>query len=368
MSSLPLSEPAQTMGEFALRPRSRNASFDAETLPAGVKWSFVTRNVPIDAVSHVEMRMQHAPQPGDLVLARVQKISQHTRIQLRCGRRSLLYQGDLLLLAYGHRYAPDQFEAEIPQDLDECHLVAGGGIAARAVSKHSGLKWPTSIRPEGLCIGAAGEVANLRDYGVQAYSSGPRTRKPVVAVLGTSMNAGKTTAAASLTRGLTLADRRVATVKATGTGAGNDLWAYQDAGAHLVLDFTDAGHPSTFRLPAAVIEACFARLLDIALSQSDVDVVVVEIADGLLQPETEALVRSRTYADYVTQTLFASGDAMGAVAGVQILGSLGVRPGAIVGLVTASQLAAAEAAKATGIDTFSKSQLESPQRSVHLLA
>jgi hypothetical protein len=36
----------------------------------------------------------------------------------------VLFVGDEILVAYGHRYAPAQFLAEVPPDLGGCHLNA----------------------------------------------------------------------------------------------------------------------------------------------------------------------------------------------------------------------------------------------------
>ena len=101
---------------------------------------------------------------------------QHTRIQLNSSRRSLLYPGDKVVVAYGNRYAPDQFEAEIPSSLDRCHLVAAGGIAARASSKHDRVKWPTTIRPEGFVVDAHGGDR----FTVESRVSDPTLPEPFV--------------------------------------------------------------------------------------------------------------------------------------------------------------------------------------------
>ena len=61
------------------------------------------------------------------------------------------------------------------------------------------------------------------------------------------MNSGKTTTAAHLIKGLVQAGLKVGAAKLTGTGAVGDIWLMQDAGANLVLDFTDTGFPSTYR-------------------------------------------------------------------------------------------------------------------------
>ena len=333
---------------------------EAEGLPDKAKWSFVTRKVAIGDASHIEARSSHRPQSGDLIVARVEKISQHTRIQLNNSRRSLLYPGDKVVVAYGNRYAPDQFEAEIPSSLDRCHLVAAGGIAARAVSKHDRVKRPTTIRPEGFVVDGEGEVLNLRRYGLSPLSRRGLRKKPVIAVLGTSMNSGKTTTAAALVRGLSAAGYRVAAVKATGTGSGNDVWSYADAGAALTLDFTDAGYPSTYRIPSLEIEACFERLLTRARADEGVDVTVVEIADGLLHVETSDLVNSVAFRREVKHVVFAAGEAMGALAGVERLRQAGIKPLALSGLLTASSLAASEAQAYSGVPVLTKAELEAP--------
>ncbi len=308
------------------------------------KWSFVTRNVDKNDVKTVEMRTDHTPQAGDLIVARIVKISNHTRVQLASGRRSNLYIGDQVVVAYGNRYAPDQFEAVIPLDLDACDLVAAGGIASKSISKHSAIKSPTRIRPEGYCIDHTGAVMNLNDYTLLSENQGPADI-PVIAVVGTSMNSGKTTSAAAIVRGLHKAGKNVVAIKSTGTGAGNDLWEYADSGASKVYDFTDAGYASTYKLSRQQIANCFTNLINTASLENKADAIVVEIADGLLHDETLDLVSSQAFKEVVTSTVFAAGEAMGAVAGVKALQEIGVTVDAITGLLTASKLAMIETEK-----------------------
>jgi hypothetical protein len=101
------------------------------------------------------------PQAGDVVLGRVVKLGQHVAIQLADGRRASLFEGDEILVAYGDRYAPDQFEAEVPDNLGLTHLIAAGGLAGTVLSAHSSMKAPTLIQPLGLLTDARG-VVNLR--------------------------------------------------------------------------------------------------------------------------------------------------------------------------------------------------------------
>lgn len=177
------------------------------------------------------------PTAGDLVIARVTRLGLHQRIELPTGRRSNLYEGDHILVAYGARYAPDQFEAVVPDDLGPCELVAGGGVAARVLSRHREVREATRITPVGLLVDRGGQILNLRRWAIQERG---RVGNPlVIAVVGTSMNAGKTTAASKLIRGLVRSGLRVGAAKVTGTGSGGDVWSMLDAGACEVVDFTD---------------------------------------------------------------------------------------------------------------------------------
>jgi len=332
---------------------------------AGVRRGFSTRRVflPDELNLTADSRV---PQPGDLVLARITHIGQHTRLELPDGRRSRLYRGDEILVAYGHRYAPDQFEAEIPTTLGECHLVAAGGIASQYVSRHSRVKEPTRIRPLGLLTRTDGSTLNLREWRLDSRPI-PKPLPPVLVVAGTSMNAGKTTAAASLIKGLQRAGKRVGAAKVTGTGAGCDYWQMVDAGAVEVVDFTDAGHASTYLLPPQEVEKIFLRLLS-HLGGLNLDAIVVEVADGVLQPETAELLASPGFSYYCTGLLFAAGDAMGAVAGVQWLQRKGLKICAVSGALTASPLAVRETSSALGIPVVGKRDLADPAYAAALLA
>lgn len=332
--------------------QGRHARIEASRLAAARK-AFTTRNVDFRLARRLTTRI--APAAGDLVLARVEAMGHHTRLELTTGRRSKLYPGDEIVVAYGARYAPDQFHADVPATLDPCDLVAGGGLAGRVLTRHAKTGRATRIQPLGLLSDASGLVLNLKRF-ARVSPPGPK-RAAVAVVCGTSMNSGKTTTAASLIQGLKRAGLKVAGVKVTGTGSGGDLWSMSDAGAATVLDFTDFGHASTANLPAAEILRVANGLIDLG-SGAGADVVVVEIADGLLQAETAALLSSRAFAGRIDTLFFAAGEAMGAVAGVGWLRKRGLPLVAVSGLISASPLGAAEAEGATGVPVVTIQELE----------
>ncbi|MBL8250753.1 MAG: DUF1611 domain-containing protein [Candidatus Competibacter sp.] len=320
---------------------------------AGVRVAYSARRVARETMATL-LRGPIKPRAGDLVLARVDRLGQHQRIELPHGRRAQLYEGDEIIVCYGDRYAPDQFEAIVPDRLEECHLVAGGGIAARMLSRHGSMKRPTTITPLGLVGDADGHRLKVADWGLDKPAATAR-RPYTLAVAGTAMNAGKTTTAANLIKGLVKAGLKVGAAKVTGTGAGGDRWTLVDAGAHSVLDFTDVGYASTYRVPAPQVETIMTQLCG-HLAAEAVEFIVLEIADGLFQDETARLLASPTFAHCVDGIMFAAGDALGALAGVEWLRRRHLPVQAVSGLLTASPLAIREAA-ATGLPVLSQRQL-----------
>lgn len=311
------------------------------------------------------LRGSLAPHPGDLVLARVVALGQHGKLQLPSGRRSELFVGDEVVVAYGDRYAPNQWEARIPGDLGACHLVAAGGLAGTVVRSHARMKPPTELEPLGLLGDARGRRLNLCHLSLEDPGLIPSV-VPTLVVVGASMDSGKTTTAAALVRGLTRAGLRVGAAKVTGTGACGDLTKFLDSGACSALDFVDAGLPTTFGQPKEEIERV-VRTLAGKLIEDGVDALVIEVADGLLQKETAELLRSSTLRGLGAGMVFAAGEALGVIEGSRRLVECGHDLRAISGVVTASPLASAEASAASPAPLLDTAALETPETSLALL-
>lgn len=327
-------------------------------------FSYVTRRVPRASARLV--RGAAAPRAGSLVVATIEALGHHTHLQLPDGRRSQLFLGDAVILAYGNRYAPRQFEAVVPDDFEACHLVAGGGVAARVLSRHERMRQPTEIRPLGLLVDRSGRPLNLAEFALSSREE-PAQRPPTLAIVGASMDSGKTTTAAYLARGLVRSGRRVGFAKVTGTGAGGDPWLLRDAGAEPVLDFTDAGHPSTYLVPLPELERIATTLVR-EIASAGVDVILLEVADGLFQHETAALLRSRRFRALCDGFLFAAGDAMAAAGGVGWLRREGLPVLGVGGVLTAAPLGRREALESTGLPVLGKVELADPIAAEKLVA
>ncbi len=318
----------------------------------GARRAYTTRNIILEEVAALDATS--SPHAGDVVLARVESLGHHTRLESPAGRRQTLYCGNEIIVAYGNRYATDQFEATIPSDLGLCDLVAGGGVASLVRSKHRSIKPATKLQPLGLLTRANGQILNLNQFKTIGYVQ-PNPTCHVILVVGTSMNAGKTTTAASLVHGLTKAGMKVGAAKITGTGSGGDIWSLIDAGARCVADFTDIGHASTSGLPIEQLVLDGQALIHSVTAQNDF--AVVEIADGLLQEETAALLGDQRLRALADSVVLAAGDAMGAAYGHQWLTARGIKLAFIAGCVGSSPLGRAEAMRATGLHVATLSEL-----------
>lgn len=339
-------------------------NINSTELSRRAKWAFTTRRVNREDVAGTSTNFEDA-KPGDLVLARVEKIGSHKRIQLISGRPSELYLGDVVVLVCGSRYAPDQYEGHAKIDPEGADMLAGGGVIGKTRFSNKRMSGPTRVIPVGLLCGQDGNPINLAQYSLpERFDSGSLT---VIAAVGASMNSGKTTAVASFAHGLSRAGYRVATIKVTGTGAFGDYNAYVDAGADYVADFVDVGMASTYMEPVSRIMKGTNTLLGHA-AESDCDVAIIELADGIFQRETAALLSRRDFRSGITGFLFAAPCAASAVGGCSALRTMNIEPSIVTGMVSCSPLATKEAEAAAGVHVVKRESLCDPVSAGALLA
>src|SRR5882762_9070610 len=86
------------------------------------------------------------PLPGDIALARLEKIGKNARLELTNGRPATLHEGDLLAVVFGNRYATEQFEGYAGQNGDACDLLSMGGLCGLVESKHASIAEPSKLR------------------------------------------------------------------------------------------------------------------------------------------------------------------------------------------------------------------------------
>jgi len=316
------------------------------------KWGYVTRRVS----EHDQLQVSGtvpAPRLGDFVVAKVVRLGDLDHLENVHGRRVQMFPGDLIVGAFGNRYATDFYEGYLPTANEPVHLLTAGGLIGTVASAHTSKSGPTELEVLGGLTDATGAQMSVEDVMVDLPPEAAPALGTIV-VVGSSMNAGKTTVASAIARGLSLAGVQVGAGKVTGSGSGKDHWSYLDAGADVVTDFLDFGMASTFGYPHDRLCQTMVAIRN-QLVLGGAQAVVLEIADGVLQDETRALAAQLP--GFADEVVLAVGDALGAVAGIKVLAELGVTVRVVSGLVTASPLASQEAALATGLPVLTPAQL-----------
>lgn len=325
-------------------------------IPARIKWPYVTHVVPLEAMTGIE-KLDDDPSVGDVAICRLLTLGQHKRLDDRRGGQTSLFPGDVIACVFGNRYATDQYEGYVPPRSDTYHLLSIGGVCGAVGTKNERMPDPTVIEFLGYATDKPGRILNLRRYRLKPVEVPADAPRPTVIVsVGASMNSGKTTTCAMAIRGLASAGHRVVAAKLTGTAAVKDLRFMSDAGAEKVLDFTDYGCPSTYRVSMDKLMRLFRTLHSHVLAERP-EFIVYEIADGIFQRETALLLGNAEFRKAVDHVLFAAVDALSAESGKRALESRGYRVLAFSGVVSASSLGRKEVVAATGMPCLSSSEL-----------
>lgn len=276
--------------------------------------SSMTRIAPL---MEVPFRLDALPRSswatGDYVAGEVLGRGEGVRVELRSGRTIEVAEGDLVVGALGSRFATLEATGSW-EDVGEdgrFHLLTGGGLMGKVRSLSALTPALLSLRYAGHLV-VEGEKAAMAAYAVKPLEQRP-FRTPVVLLIGTSMSAGKTTAARAVVRTLKTAGRRVLGAKLAGAGRYADILAMRDSGADVVLDFVDGGLPSTHCERERYEEAL--DLLLPRMAEADADVAVVEIGASPLEPYNGAVAVERLR-DQVVFTILCASDPYAVVGAV----------------------------------------------------
>ena len=277
---------------------------------------------------------------GDLAVFEIIELGKHETTQMIDGRNRSIFPGDHIVAAFADRYATSQFEGYVPEEpMDVYHILGAGGVIGILKSKNYALKdiEPTTVRLVGYCFDETGKVINTKFYKKERKKFRADITPKVILSIGSTMDSGKTTTAAFVSRGLAMAGHKVGFIKLTGTCYTRDREFVYDCGAQIVTDFSDMGFPSTYMCSKEDILDIYQSLIDNLISQN-LEYIVMEIADGLMQRETMFLLRDKPFMNTIHKVVFSCGDSLSAFHGVQLLKEWGIDVTAVSGRFTMSPL------------------------------
>lgn len=305
----------------------------------------------IKSVSNENQR----PIAGDLVYCSVDKIGQHVQIENRSGRIHRLREGMKIICVFGSRYAADYYEGVVPDVMPEtAHLLSRSGVVGLVRKKSSKVIFPTTMKCLGFIKDAGGRTVNTRDYSLIIPKSKTKRfpRAKMVLVCGSSMNSGKTTAAAACCLALSSKGENVRASKISGTAGLKDILYLNDSGAKKIADFSFLGFPSTYMLSENELVGIFDTL-DLKYANNRDNYWIVEVADGILQRETSILLRHETIRERIHRLLYCATDPLGVYGGIEILKNrYGLTADLISGVFSGSPVHLDETADLTEIPCF----------------
>ncbi len=263
---------------------------------------------------------------GGVVAVRVANAkSTYNQLELPSGRFSLVKPGDVIAGALGHRKALFGYSGYLPASVavgDTLNLLNLGGVigVCDGVNPDLGQPFVVEVLGQVLHFPYLGERVGLPAHIAQgALPLGDRLDVggiPVVGVVGTCMNAGKTQAACNLIQAFTHRGLKVAAGKATGVSLRRDVLAMEDAGARHTLIFTDLGVVTTTPDVAPRV----ARTILTHLAADAPDVIVLELGDGLLGLYgVDAILADAALAASFGALVLAANDPVAAWGGVQLM-------------------------------------------------
>ncbi|HSM13802.1 MAG TPA: hypothetical protein VLA66_07015 [Thermoanaerobaculia bacterium] len=270
--------------------------------------------------------------------------STYNQLELPSGRMARIKRGDVVAGALGHRKALFGYSGSLPRRLvpgDVVQMLNLGGVLGHCDSVNPDLGRPFDAEVLGSVlafpflgqrIGVPARIGEESlDPGVRLDARGV----PVVALVGSCMNAGKTAAACALVQEFAHGGLAVDGLKATGVSLRRDVLAMEDSGARRTAIFTDHGVVTTTPGNAPAL----ARTLINKLADGGhhaPDVIVAELGDGLLGTYgVDAILAAPDLRDAFTAVVLAANDPVAAWGGVELLErEYGIRPAAVTGPAT----------------------------------
>jgi hypothetical protein len=248
------------------------------------KIASVTRNLKLSRM--LTLTDDIVVSEGSVVAVRVHgEKNTYNQLEDNHGRWMTLHDGDIVVGALGKRHALHGYEGVLPGPLkvgDEINMLNIGGVMGTCVSYNPDVGKPFQLE-------VLGQVLEFKEFGSRQgqpahVSSGAivgttsALKIPIVYIIGTCMNSGKTLAACAIIRALHAQGLKVGGAKLTGISLMRDTLSMYDHGAEVIADFTDAGIVCSDPVHAA--KTAHTVLSEIA--SRGVDVIVAETGDGIM--------------------------------------------------------------------------------------
>ncbi len=259
---------------------------------------------------------------GDILLVQALTNGARNQVENTNGRDDKIYPGDYFVGVLANRHSGTSESGDVPKEGikiksdTKLQLLSAGGVIGLASgapkSMNSGLM---QLKPIGL-LKQKGQTLSLeRMFG--EWDKNLKPSAPIILVMGTSAEVGKTTTSAAITRSLITDGLKVAVTKFSGTGRMRDIRSLADAGAIPWLDFPDVGLATTYTSPKRFTPAIYT--LFNLLNKSHPDVIVAEAGGDPIEANVSTFLADEKLMQYVKAAIIVAGDVMGMMGTIEYI-------------------------------------------------
>ena len=274
---------------------------------------------------------------GDVVVIKtLEEHEKYGKLELIDGTLSKINKGDLIIGVLGERKALAGIVGIVPKKVksnDVLDILNIGGVIGKAVS------WNKDFVQSPIPVKVIGNVMvndkklNIHDS-IQKLDLVLIKTAPLIVIMGTAMNVGKTTATVKLIQSIKNKTKlNLVAAKLSGIAAQKDILAMKKAGASQVLSFLDVGISSTINNHGLVVPA--AKTIINKLTKEKPDLIVVELGDGIIGwYGVEKLLNDQEFMKAISFNIMCAHDLVGAKGSYDMLESLNLKIDFFAGPVT----------------------------------
>ncbi|MDP1722045.1 MAG: hypothetical protein Q8L37_02440 [Candidatus Gottesmanbacteria bacterium] len=271
----------------------------------------IVKNVPLS--DEVQVGRSIVPEEGLIILVEaLDDEGKNNVLEFTTGRLGKLIKGDVVPAVLGKRRALKEFAGDIPQALkpgDELYWLCESGLVGEIVGVNERWGTPMKVKVLGALL-HHGKTLNIKHSAIPWQNDVVKSA-PIVAVLATCMDSGKTTLVCKLAEHFRNNGLTVMGAKLTGVAFMQDPFKMKDNGLDTVMDFVDAGLPSTCGNAEDAIKAACGIITE--LNNGEPDLILAEFGDGIIgEYNVASIITHPSIKKHVVMTVVAANDLMAA--------------------------------------------------------
>ncbi len=295
----------------------------------------VLKNINLNQQVYISKKI-HAVEGQAVVVKVLEEQTKYGKLELTTGLMSKIKKGELIVGVLGERKALAGIVGIVPKEIkigDVLNVLNIGGVIGKATSWNKDfVNLPIPVKVLGEVI-MNNKSLNIHDS-IQKLDSVLLKTVPLIVVMGTAMNVGKTTATVKLIQSIKNKTKlNLVAAKLSGIAAQKDILAMKKAGADQVLSFLDVGISSTINNHGLVVPA--AKTIINKLNLNNPDLIVVELGDGIIGwYGVEKLLNDKEFSKAMSFNIMCAHDLVGAKGSYDMLESLNLKINFFAGPVT----------------------------------